>query len=130
MPLLDNQLKSVSPLVLPAQSRRALPAFWRHHRLPRVAASFAAAVLLFSAPPCCPPLRSATPLSEAEAVDLVKDCFASAVRPLLPAWVLDARLAWALGAYRRAGTGASPHHTRFAGGARHIHGRQSADSDH
>jgi 20S proteasome subunit beta 6 len=41
MPLLDNQLKAVSPLVLPAQS-------------------------------------SATPLSEAEAVDLVKDCFATA----------------------------------------------------
>lgn len=41
MPVLDNQLKTVSPLVLPAQS-------------------------------------SATPLSEAEAVDLVKDCFATA----------------------------------------------------
>lgn len=43
MPVLDNQLKAVSPLVLPAQS-------------------------------------SATPLSEAEAVALVKDCFATAVR--------------------------------------------------
>ena len=41
MPVLDNQLKTVSPLVLPAQS-------------------------------------SATPLSEDEAVDLVKDCFATA----------------------------------------------------
>ena len=41
MPVLDNQLKTVSPLVLPAQS-------------------------------------SATPLSESEAVDLVKDCFATA----------------------------------------------------
>lgn len=46
MPVLDNQLKAVSPLVLPAVS-------------------------------------SATPLSEAEAVDLVKDCFATAVRPLV-----------------------------------------------
>ena len=41
MPVLDNQLKTVSPLVLPSQS-------------------------------------SATPLSESEAVDLVKDCFATA----------------------------------------------------
>lgn len=41
MPVLDNQLKTVSPLVLPARS-------------------------------------SATPLSEAEAIDLVKDCFATA----------------------------------------------------
>lgn len=43
MPVLDNQLKAVSPLVLPAVS-------------------------------------IATPLAEAEAVDLVKDCFATAVR--------------------------------------------------
>lgn len=42
MPVLDNQLKSESPLVLPARA------------------------------------GGATPLSEAEAVDLVKDCFASA----------------------------------------------------
>ena len=41
MPVLDNQLKTVSPLVLPAVS-------------------------------------SATPLSEAEAIELIKDCFATA----------------------------------------------------
>lgn len=41
MPVLDNQLKTVSPLVMPHQS-------------------------------------SATPLTESEAVDLVKDCFATA----------------------------------------------------
>ena len=41
MPVLDNQLKAVSPLLHPPRS-------------------------------------SATPLSEAEALDLVKDCFASA----------------------------------------------------
>lgn len=41
MPVLDNQLKAVSPLVLPLQS-------------------------------------SATPLTEAEALDLVRDCFATA----------------------------------------------------
>ena len=41
MPVLDNQLKTVSPLVLPAAS-------------------------------------SATPLSEQEAIDLIKDCFATA----------------------------------------------------
>ena len=41
MPVLDNQLKTASPLLFPPQS-------------------------------------SATPLSEAEAVDLVKDCFAPA----------------------------------------------------
>ena len=41
MPVLDNQLKTVSPLVLPAVS-------------------------------------SATPLSEEEAIDLIKDCFATA----------------------------------------------------
>ena len=41
MPVLDNQLKAVSPLLYPPQS-------------------------------------SATPLTEAEALDLVKDCFASA----------------------------------------------------
>jgi len=44
MPVLDNQLKTASPLLHPPQS-------------------------------------SATPLSEAEAVDLVKDCFATAGAP-------------------------------------------------
>jgi len=41
MPVLDHQLKTVSPLVLPAVS-------------------------------------SATPLSESQAIDLIKDCFATA----------------------------------------------------